>query len=258
MAEDQSIFSRLAASIMRSSNIFAWLRMCFSASSFRSLIASSESVKEVFCFAIIVLLCGISAVYLPYKSNAIMETEIWKDIDGFEGHYQVSNLGQIRSLDRFIKDARLLKRFEAGQIIPARLKNNGYLHVRLSKDGVHKFFLVHRIVAKTFISNPNNLPEVNHKKGIKTDNRASELEWATSKENTQHSIANGLTPKVKRGAENKNSKPILQMDMNHNIIKVFPNAREAEKETGASNKNIAACARGKAKSAKGFLWRYAT
>lgn len=117
--------------------------------------------------------------------------EIWKDIKGYEGLYQVSNLGRVKSLNHYASNGkvnilykgRILKQWFDGK------KN--YLQVQLSKDNKDKKFLVHRLVAEAFIPNRENKREVNHVNGIKTNNRVNNLEWVTSKENKEHAIKNG-------------------------------------------------------------------
>ena len=105
--------------------------------------------------------------------------EKFKDIKGYEGKYQVSNLGNVKSL---IGKGRVLK----------PLKHNGYLVAQLSKNGSHKRHKTHRLVALTFIPNPLNKSEVNHINGNKTDNRLENLEWVTHRENTIHAFDMGL------------------------------------------------------------------
>ena len=135
----------------------------------------------------------------------VMKKEIWKDIKGYEGKYQVSNSGQIKSLERrvyinknhlfykqgqryFVKKERLLK-----QILSiGTLKKKGYLTVALYKNNIPKWNTVHRIVVVAFIPNLKNKPQVNHKNGIKTDNRIENLEWCTGSENMRHAIGMGL------------------------------------------------------------------
>lgn len=116
--------------------------------------------------------------------------EIWKDIKGYEGYYQISNLGGIKSFPRngTISTVYMLK---------PTLTKNGYYKVTLSKPNNTTYLLVHRIVAETFIPNPENKPEVNHIDGDKLNNCVDNLEWCTSKENITHSIKTGLKPNDK-------------------------------------------------------------
>jgi hypothetical protein len=128
------------------------------------------------------------------------QNEIWKNITGYEGYYQVSNYGYIKSLERKDRLGRIVK-----EKIRKSCKNNpGYLFVPLSKNGKVKNGSIHRLVALAFIPNPKNKPEVNHKNGIKTDNRVENLEWNTPKENIEHSYLAGLQPD-KKGEKAANS-----------------------------------------------------
>ena len=121
-----------------------------------------------------------------------LEGEIWADIEGYDGDYQESNYGRTKSL-----------KFGKEKILRPALHKKGYLYVALSKKGKMKIFKVHRLVAKCFISNPQNLPEVNHKFGVKFDNYFENIEWTTHLKNVEHSVKMGLQ---KTGAERHNSK----------------------------------------------------
>lgn len=109
-----------------------------------------------------------------------MNTEIWKDIKGFEGYYQISSLGRVRSLDRWGKG---IKKFYEGKIIAQSKHPTGYMIVSLCKDAKAKTVFMHRLIAEAFIPNPDNKPEVNHINTIRDDNRIENLEWCTRQEN---------------------------------------------------------------------------
>lgn len=135
------------------------------------------------------------------------EQEIWKDVQGYEGLYQVSSLGRVKSLKRYVRCPRNgenAKRIVPEIILKSAIRNN-YLCIELFINGIGTMFSIHRLVAIAFIPNPENKPEVNHLFGNKLDNRASMLEWATKSENQKHAFINGLKKPVK-GENHYNSK----------------------------------------------------
>lgn len=153
-----------------------------------------------------------------------MNREEWKDIKGFEGLYQVSNYGNVRSLIT----AKILKTF-----------NNGYGYLCVSIKSKH--YKIHRLVAEAFIPNPNNLPQVNHKSEIKTDNKVDNLEWCTNKYNARYSKA----------------KKIKQYDLQGNLIKEWDCMREIGEQLSLKPSHICNCCKGKRKTTGGYMWRYA-
>lgn len=118
--------------------------------------------------------------------------EIWKDIKGYEGYYQVSNFGRVKSLARVVIGKNNRKYDIKEKIVKSRIHQNGYLFVHLCKNGKKKHLSIHRLLAQAFIPNLENKPEVNHKDGNKENNRVENLEWATSKENVHHAFRTGL------------------------------------------------------------------
>ena len=126
----------------------------------------------------------------------IMENqeEIWKDIVGYEGFYLVSNLGNVKSIDRYVKHnyGDLSRRIQKGGNRNLIFNSDKYYCVSLGKNGKSKTFTVHRLVAIAFLENPLNLAIVNHKDGIKTNNHYTNLEWCTTQQNTQHTTENNL------------------------------------------------------------------
>lgn len=175
--------------------------------------------------------------------------EEWKPIKGYEGLYEISNLGRVKSLGRKIKRYNGHNYSEITyppKILKNRIFQKGYYQVILCKDNVEKSFMVHRLVAETFIPNPENKPEVNHKWEIKIDNRASELEWSTHKENCEH-----RSNILKKGCIKK----VKQYDLDGNFIKEWNSIMEIKRELGINNSNIGECCKGRRKTAGGYVWR---
>lgn len=176
--------------------------------------------------------------------------EIWKDIEGYEGLYQVSNFGNVRSIPRkgTYKTVHILK--------PGKTRK-GYFQVILTKNSIGKPFRIHRLVAKAFIPNLNNLPQVNHKDGNKLNNCVDNLEWCTNEYNMKESWRLGLRDNIyKKGKENSRSVIINQYNFQGEFVKKWYCVRDIERELNFDNRNICACARHKRKSAYGFIWRY--
>ena len=160
--------------------------------------------------------------------------EIWKDIRGYEGLYQVSNLGRVRSKTK---------------LLHLNTNTYGYKHVTLSKGNVQKTVLVHRLVASAFIENPIGLPQINHKDGDKSNNTVGNLEWVTQGGNNRHAIKNNL----------RKAKKILLIDNENNVIREFNNRMEVNDFLGRDvcQDSITRCCNGKRKTAYGYVWRYA-
>jgi len=171
--------------------------------------------------------------------------EEWRDIAGYEGLYQISNIGRVKSLDRIIDEKHHVK-----ERIMKPYKTRGYYSVHLSKDNIKKAFLVHRLVAGAFIENPNNLPYINHKDEGRTNNCVDNLEWCTKLENNIYGT------KIERQTA-KIRKPVLQYDLDGNFMKEWISAIDAEKAiAGKFTSAIMKCASGKNKTAYGFIWKY--
>lgn len=165
--------------------------------------------------------------------------EIWKDIEGFP-NYKVSNLGNIKSFT---------KKGCGNNLIPQPIRK-GYLQVLLYKNGKPYPKKVHRLVAITFISNKDKLPQVNHIDGDKTNNCVNNLEWCDNSYNQIHAYKNGLEkPRFQRRVE--------QYDLNNNFIKTFDYIKDAEQSLNIDGSSISACCRNKRKTAGGYIWKYA-
>ena len=180
--------------------------------------------------------------------------EIFKDIPGFEGYYQVSNLGRVKTLG----NGNSTNPFSSiEKVMKTKLNKSGYIHIKLRKDNKNIYTSVHRLVAMTFLENKENKSQVNHKDGNKTNNIVDNLEWVTSQENIIHSVKNGLQP-IFKGIDSKCSKQVEQYDLNDNLIKVWGSLREITRETGFNRTGILGCCkeRKRYKTAYGFKWRY--
>lgn len=185
--------------------------------------------------------------------------EKWKDIIGFEGFYQISENGNVRSLDRFdsIRDLK-------GQSIKPNLKRNGYLQVGLRREGKRKWESIHRLVAIHFIDNPENKPQVNHIDGNKQNNNIYNLEWATSQENLLHAHANGLIkmPKGEEhfnygvfGEKSKSAKKVVRLNRKTGETKSYE-AIILAKYDGFDVTSISKCCNKKVKTHKGYEWYF--
>ena len=181
-------------------------------------------------------------------SDLISRTkEEWKAIQGYEGIYEVSNFGNVRSLPRYKRGNFDSKVFIEGKTIKQVKNNRGYYIVQLSKNNKVKNFSVHRLVAEAFIPNPNNFPQVNHKDEDKSNNRVSNLEWMTLKRNINYGTRN------KRMALTK-GKNVKAFDDDGNFIMGFCSMAVAEKITGINQGDISRCTLGKTEHAGGYVW----
>lgn len=178
-----------------------------------------------------------------------MKNEEWRDAAGYEGLYQVSDQGRVKSLERTYIDKSGRKQTVKERILKPFLTKKGYLLVGLHNGGKRKTFKVHRLVCTAFHENPENKPCVNHINEDKTDNRAVNLEWCTVKENNNYGSRN------ERSAKNR-SKSVGQYSLDGKLIKIWPSTIEVQRQMEFDNGNIGKAARGKLKTSYGFVWRY--
>lgn len=160
--------------------------------------------------------------------------EIWKDIAGYEGLYQVSNLGRVKSRNG---------------ILHPNTNTYGYKHITLSKNNIQKTAIIHKLVADAFIPNPSGKPQINHKDGNKENNTANNLEWVTQGENNRHAIKTKL----------RKSKRILLLGSDGTVARAFNNRMEINAYLGRKvcHDLITRCCNGQRKTAYGGVWRYA-
>ncbi len=190
--------------------------------------------------------------------------EIWKDINGYEGLYQVSSKGRIRSLDKSYVDSIGRLGTKQGKIIAQRINNYGYHQIHLVKDGKSKTFLVHRLMAEAFIPNPENLPCINHKDENRNNNDLKNLEWCTYQYNNNYGSAPKKRIQKTRGKVYKNgisrpAKVIVQYNLDGEVVNVFSEgSKEVERILGFNSGAINKCCKRKENhiTYKGFVWRY--
>lgn len=166
--------------------------------------------------------------------------EIWKSVEGYDGLYEVSSFGRVKSLsnDKSRKE----------KILKPASNGCGYLNVNLHNEGKNKNFLVHRLVASAFLENPGNFPEVNHKDEDKKNNSVDNLEWCTRAYNRNFGTRNERMAKAK-------SKPVLQFTKNGEFVKEWQSTNECGRN-GFNKGHVVSCCLGKQKSHAGFIWRY--
>ena len=175
----------------------------------------------------------------------MMPIEIWKEIKNYENLYEVSNYGKIKSINRIIKRGKNGNIPIKERILKSSINVSGYKTVALSKNNKKKIIPIHRLVAQTFISNPKNLPCVNHKDENKLNNCVDNLEWCTVKYNNNYG-----------SKRNKISKKVIQYDKNKNIIKEWNSIIDVQRISNINNSNIVQCCKGKRKRAGGYVWEY--
>lgn len=178
-------------------------------------------------------------------------TEEWRPLKEFDGSYEVSSFGRVRSLDRMIADGRpgvALKRLLRGRIMATTPNNHGYLCVYICKDGKKYCKRVHRLVAEAFIPNPENLPQINHKDENKKNNKVDNLEWCTAEYNMNY----GTLPKK---LSKRKSKRCMAIYPDGAAI-VFNSVKEAAEAFHTSFGNICAACRGERKYSHGLRWVY--
>ncbi len=180
--------------------------------------------------------------------------EEWKDIIGYEGLYQVSDLGNVRSLAKEWSTHNGNKRSHSDILLGQFENQKGYLRVYLYKNKLRRTFAVARLVGFYFVPNPNNLPEINHMFGNKKDNRAVVLEWTTPKGNVRHRF-DVLGHKVKSGRENKNNREVRQISKRSGrVLNTFYSVTNASETLKINHANISSCLMGRRKTAGGYLW----
>ena len=181
--------------------------------------------------------------------------EIWKDIRDYEGLYQISNIGQVKSLKRMVVRNNNRPQLVEEKILKPTVNKNGYMFICLYKNGVKKRCQVHRLVAEAFYGEIPKGMQVNHINEIKTHNRLENLNLMTPKENCNWGTA--IQRRIEKQINGKLSKPVFQIDKNTNeVIAEFPSIKEVQRQLGIMLSNISQCCRGKRNTDGGFKWAY--
>ena len=190
-----------------------------------------------------------------------MMEEIWKDIEGYEGIYQVSNLGRVRSLDRYYtkphpRNGVPTKYFKRGSIITNHTLRNGYTNVMLKFEGGKKNFMVHRLVAKAFVPGYFEGADVNHKDSNRQNNHADNLEWMTRRDNLMYN--NDKNASAMEQIHRSQRKPIIQMTMDGEYIREWPSIYAAHLALGLDSKSISGACRQRygMKTCGGYRWKF--
>lgn len=171
--------------------------------------------------------------------------ELWKDIEGYEGIYQVSNLGRVKGIKRYDSIGHLI----SDRVLKARVNNRGYLLVDLYKNGIRHTKLIHRLVAQTYIPNPENKPRVNHIDEVTTSNQVSNLEWTTPIENINHGTRN------KRASKSR-SKPIIAIDIATGEYNEYGSGKECAIKLGLHQGTVNHILKGRRKQTCGYTFKY--
>ena len=176
------------------------------------------------------------------------EKEVWKDIENYEGLYQISNLGKVKSLN--------YRNTGKEHILKTRLCS-GYLYVILYKNCICKNWSIHRLVATTFINNPDNLPCVNHIDENKLNNRVENLEWCSYEYNNNYGTHNERMLKTRKINKGKNAeRTVSQFTKDCKFVNEYPSIHEAGRCTGINQGNIWCCCNGRCNTSGGYIWKY--
>ena len=174
--------------------------------------------------------------------------EIWKPVSGFDGYYEVSNLGNVKSIDRYIIDSRGRRRFFKGQVLKTRHSHNGYVLCNLKKDGNNYNVRVNRLVAKAFVENPENYDEVNHIDFNKDNNKATNLEWCSNKYNINYTYKND---------KSKSQKHVQKIDpITMEVLDEYISLAEAARINKGRYQNISRCCKHDGYTHLGYMWRF--
>lgn len=180
-----------------------------------------------------------------------MENEIWKDIEGYEGLYQVSSLGRVKSLERIVSKSNGRRMYVAERILKSFF-NRGYEYVTLSKETKQPNLKVHRLVAEAFLPNDSTLPDVNHKDENKANNRVGNLEWCTKEYNRAYGT---LNKRVKSTWRKLYARKVALISMAREVVKVYECTKDVEID-GFDRRAVDRVCKGLGHTHKGYMFAY--
>lgn len=182
--------------------------------------------------------------------------EIWRPIINYMGFYEVSNLGNVRSIERIVTDKNGVNYHHKGKTLSQNFDHKGYKRVQVQG----KWLPVHRLVATAFIPNPDNKPQVNHKDTNKINNNDWNLEWVTNQENHNHKMENGLNDKATKALRvytKSIQQEVRQYTLKGEFIAEHESLNSAARSVGTNPSNISYSCKGHRKTCKGFIWKFA-
>lgn len=201
-----------------------------------------------------------------------VKQEVWRDIEGYEGRYQISSFGRVKSLERYeptiVKGTQCI-RLTKGRILKQQINRYGYAYVCIKKRGEkrQKNIMIHKLVGSAFIEKPDGCDQINHIDENKLNNRFDNLEWCNVQYNLSYGNHNRNVSAALKGKKKSDShrkkiidtrikKPVVKIDKETLfVLKIYPSMREAERDTGIFLSSISACCKGIVKTAGGFIWK---
>ena len=196
-----------------------------------------------------------------------LPNEVWKDIPNYEGLYQVSNLGRVKSLGRE-KEFGIGRYKREPKILTPIKDGRGYYIVNLRKNNRPKVMLIHRLVAQVFIPNPNKFRCIDHINTIKSDNRAENLRWCTHSMNMRNPITKNRLDNLrqtycnepwyveKQRRAQQTNKSVAKLDVDGNVLEIYYSISEAARQNNTSVQAVSRCCNGTVKTSNGYIWKF--
>ena len=189
--------------------------------------------------------------------------EVWKNVEGHENYYQISNIGKVRSKDMETRNNRCTF-IKKGRTLKPQPNSKGYLRVNLSTPGKRQHVFVHRLVAIAFVANPENKPCVNHIDSCPLNNSSANLEWVTHIENMRHAVNNGRfaehhkrLAEILRETNRRQQKPVKGVNVKTGEVISFESIQSAGRHFNGRAGEICMCCKGQRETAQGYRWEYA-